>query len=182
MHTFKCLCSVLISMSTNALENELSAEAKEIAKLHYKKQVVNETQKKVLADTSGRIQEHIEGDFVKGGSWKIGETRLLFFPQSFKELPNKYPERFPDFVQGKMLKREKYPKGSNEFQEKVVYIVCHLTGTNIDKEKEWTPPYRTCLKINTKLSQGYNLLNCNRTGDGKDTDYEIVQYIPEEVA
>jgi hypothetical protein len=81
-----------------------------------------------------------------------------------------------------MLKREKYPKGSNEFEEKVVYIVCNLTGTDIDKEKEWTPPYRTCLKINTKLSQGYNLLNCTRTGDGKDTDYEIVQYIAEDVA
>ena len=124
----------------------------------------------------------LKGDFVKGGSWKIGETRLFLFPQSCKELPNKYPERYPDFVQGKMLKREKYPKGSNEFEEKAVYIVCHLTGSDIDKEKEWTPPYRTCLKINTKLSQGYNLLNCTRTGDGKDTDYEIVQYIPEDVA
>jgi hypothetical protein len=166
----------------NLQQNELSTKAKEIAMLHYKKQVVNETQKKVLADTSGRIQEHIEGDFVKGGSWKKDETRLLLFPQSCKELPNKYPERFPDFVQGKMLKREKYPKGSNEFEEKVVYIVCNLTGTDIDKEKEWTPPYRTSLKINTKLSQGYNLLNCTRTGEGKDTDYEIVQYIPEDVA
>jgi peptide subunit release factor RF-3 len=135
-------------------QNELSAKAKEIARLYYKKQVVNETQKKVLADTSGRIQEHIEGDFVKGGSWKTGETRLFFFPQSFKELPNKYPERFPDFAQGKMLKREKYPKGSNEFEEKVVYIVCNLTGTDIDKEKEWTPPYRTCLKIKHKAESG----------------------------
>ncbi len=161
---------------------ELSTRAKEMAKQHYKKQPVSETHKKVLADTSGRIQEQIEVDFVKGGSWKIGETRLFLFPQICKELPNKYPERFPDFVQGKILKREKYPKGSNEFEEKPVYIVCNLTGTDIDKEKEWTPPYRTCLKINVKLSQGYNLLNCTRTGEGKDTDYEIVQYIPEDAA
>jgi hypothetical protein len=159
----------------------MSAKAKEIAKLHYKKQVVSEAQKKVLTDTSDRIQEHIEGDFVKGGNWKVGETRLLLFPQTFKELPNKYPDRFPDFVQGKMLEREKYPKGSNEFEEKVVYIVCDLTGTDIDKEKEWTPPYRTSLKINAKLAQGYNLLSCTRTGDGKNTDYEVVQYIPEDV-
>jgi hypothetical protein len=80
-----------------------------------------------------------------------------------------------------MLEREKYPKGSNEFEEKVVYIVCDLTGADIDKEKEWTPPYRTCLKINAKLAQGYILLNCTRTADGKNTDYEVVQYIPEDV-
>jgi hypothetical protein len=163
------------------MTTELTEKAKEMTKMHYKKQVVNETQKKVLNDTNARIQEHIEGDYVKGGSWKIGETRVFYFPPSPKELPNKYPESFPDFVQGKMLPREKYPKGCNEYQQKAVYIVCDLTGTDLDKEKEWTPPYRTCLKINAKLSQGYNLLNCTRTGDGKNTDYEIVQYIPEDV-
>jgi hypothetical protein len=157
-------------------------KAREFAKIHYKKQVVNETQKKVLADITDSIQERIEGDFIKGGSWKIGETRTFYFPQSFKELPNKYPERFPDFAQGKMLPREKYPKGCNEFEQKAVYIVNNLTGTDIDKEKEWTPPYRTCLKINEKLRHGYYLLNCTRTGDGKNTDYEIVQYIHEDVA
>jgi len=149
--------------------------------MHYKKQVVNEAQKKVFEDTTGRIQEHIEGDYIKGGSWKIGDTRLFYFPPNPKELPNKYPESFPDFVQGKMLEREKYPKGSGEFEEKPVFIVCNLKSTDIDKEKEWIPPYKTCLKIIAKLTQGLNLLNCTRTGEGKDTDYEIVQYIPEDV-
>lgn len=42
-------------MSRTQLQNEMSTKAKEIARMNYKKQVVNEMQKKVLAETSDRI-------------------------------------------------------------------------------------------------------------------------------
>jgi hypothetical protein len=77
-----------------------------------------------------------------------------------------------------LLDRKKYQ--SDDSQTKAVFIVCDLSSKNPTKEKEWTPPPRTCKKLSDKLSSGYSVLTCTKIGEGQKTDFEIVKYVPDE--